>query len=215
MNKRKYFFVSCFLLITMANLNSQNILFLGNSIFSCKDVPEKLEEFCRQDSLNFKITDACKDGYLLSNHLKDSTSIKIVQSQSWDYIVVTGFDTSMEAGGTGQLSEYIDTSITRIVLVQPISEYIPKKFRKRQLAKFRTMMDAFASHLKNPIIVNAGEYVDCHLDAKPDELFFEDGVHPNDLGATVMAYGIYRKLFKTPKKKTNIHYINKGCCSKF
>lgn len=210
---KKNTLVSFIVLLTI-NVYSQDILFLGNSIFSYNDVPEKLDTLCQSHSLDCNIVDACKDGYLLSNHFEDSTSLKIITETDWDYVVVTGYNTIMRSGGTHHLEKLLDTLNCDIVLVQPISGYIPKKFRKRQLVKFRDMINTYSEDLKRSLKVNVGDYIDCYLDINPAVEFLEDGIHPNDFGASLIAYGVFSKIFPKAfsicqKQKDSI--INNEC----
>jgi hypothetical protein len=76
------------LLPAALSAQTKNVLFLGNSYTYVNDLPGTIREIAETfgDSLNYNSN--CPGGYTLEGHSTNTTSLSLIASQPWDYVVL-------------------------------------------------------------------------------------------------------------------------------
>jgi len=207
-NLKKLYIPIFLLIISLCEINAQKVLFMGNSIFYLYNVPSKFDSISNSCGKNIKSIDISKGGYSIKYHLSDSTSLRILKSCKWDYIILLGFNSSRPFWGIEDIEKKYKKYYNKLVVIEPYSSFIPKSFRKPEIVELKNKVKKICDKFNSSVIlVPFGEILDCILDQDPNFEFSEDFIHLNNISSYLLAKSIYKELFVENSKSFKINNI--------
>ncbi|MEZ5056932.1 MAG: hypothetical protein R2879_07810 [Saprospiraceae bacterium] len=175
-------------------MSAQNILFIGNSIFTDKQIPDKVQEYFRGTEI--LVDDISQDGFSLKWHFKTEKSLDALQSEIYGIWIVLGLDYKQELQWMKKLDSLRGHRNIKILILQPYSSYYPKAFRKPEIQKFKEVYNPLVKQFNSVHLIRFGEILDCYLDEFPGSELFYDNIHLNDETADILLFTLMHFLLQ-------------------
>ncbi|MEZ4980860.1 MAG: hypothetical protein R2769_04585 [Saprospiraceae bacterium] len=189
---RTFFIVIAF--FYFFHVSAQGILFVGNSIFTDKEIPQMVKAYFSRTEI--RIGDISKNGYSINRHLKDINSLKELNNNNWNIWIVLGLNKNMENLYMNKLDSIRGDRDVQIILIQPWTYYRPIEFRKKAIKLAVINYENLINNYEGVQLFRLGETLDCLLDKDPSIEFFYDNIHPNVFCRDIILNGIMKKIIK-------------------
>ncbi len=191
------------------------ILFIGNSYTFVNEMPEVFAELAELGDHEVNVTMLAKAGFSLNDHAQDPETRKVLDSQSWDYVILQEksnlpiLDKEEMAQGIRQLNELTAAQGTKNILFMPWA--YRDGFPAAELEDYQAMQSLVA----NAYLAVAADFElsvapvgivwQAALERDPQlDLWSSDGSHPSPLGSYLAANVFYALIFsQSPVGKTD------------
>ncbi len=188
------------------------ILFLGSSYFGSHDVDQQFQELALAAGKDVEIHSRIRGGYLLPNHLDDTTSLRIINEQPWDYVLLQGGGIALSIPEwhyqimpyIGELRDLVHANNpnSRIIYMMPWAFKNGLTWMEGRTERWRTQQEYlynYSLQMANdwnigvaPVgwvwgTIRDGEF--------PQDLFSSDGNHPSRCGSYLTTCVFYCAVF--------------------
>jgi hypothetical protein len=185
------------------------ILFIGNSYTFYNDMPEIFSDLAESGGHEVNVTTMAKGGYSLADHAQDFVTRSVLESQSWDFVVlqeksdIPALVAEREEKMfpyIQQLNEAIRAKGGKTILFMPWA--YRDGFSEAGLPDYSAMQEevaagyfAIADEL-DLFVAPVGVVWQNALEDEPDlDLWMLDGKHPTSLGSFLAASVFYALIF--------------------
>ena len=195
------------------------ILFIGNSYTFVNEMPEVFAELAELGDHEVNVTMLAKAGFSLDDHAQDPETRKVLDSQSWDYVILQEksnlpiLDKEEMTHGVRQLNELTAGHGTKTILFMPWA--YRDGFPAAELDDYQAMQSLVA----NVYLAVAAEFElsvapvgivwQAALERDPQlDLWSSDGSHPSPLGSYLAANVFYALIFgQSPVGKIDLEGV--------
>ena len=191
------------------------ILFIGNSYTFVNEMPEVFSELAELGDHDVNVTMLAKAGFSLKDHAQDPETRKVLDSQSWDYVILQEksdlpvLDREEMTHGVRQLDELTAGHGTKTILFMPWAyrDGLPSAELEDYQAMQSLVSDAYLAVAGDfeLSVAPVGIVWQAALERDPQlDLWSSDGSHPTPLGSYLAANVFYALIFsQSPIGKTD------------
>lgn len=182
---------------TPINTQEFKLLFIGNSLTYTNDLPNLVKDYAQSKGKSISVKSVAYGNYALIDHWEDGEIQTLIETQSYNYVIVQQGPSS-QAFGKALLLEYGEkisdlcrenyTNLAFYMVWPSITYY----------DTFQGVIDNYrlVATLNNDILCPVGEVWKSHFDTTNDFSYYgSDGFHPSLEGSQVAAQVIYEALF--------------------
>lgn len=182
---------------TPINTEEFRLLFIGNSLTYTNDLPNLVKDYGKTKGKSISVKSVAYGNYALIDHWEDGEIQALIETQSYNYVIVQQGPSS-QAFGKALLLEYGEkiSNLCRenytnlaFYMVWPSITYYDT---------FQGVIDNYrlVATLNNDLLCPVGEVWKSHFDTTNDFSYYgSDGFHPSLEGSQVAAQVIYEALF--------------------
>ncbi|WP_428742167.1 SGNH/GDSL hydrolase family protein [Tenacibaculum sp.] len=207
------------LLLISLSVQSQNILFVGNSLTYTNDMPKMLEQIGKQNDLKIKTTSLCYPNYAIIDHINEGKLQKLLQKKQFDYVIIQQGPSSQEEGKR----MLINDGATIKALCEQYNIQLgyfmvwPSKHYYNTFDKVIANHE-FAAKQNNALLFPVGKIWKQYNEheSNTSSLYTSDNFHPSTAGSFLAALTIFHQLHPTkniqqlPFKKYQKWVADKG-----
>lgn len=183
---------------TPINTQEFKLLFIGNSLTYTNDLPNLVKDYAETQGKSVKVESVAYGNYALIDHWEDGEIQTLIETQTFDYVIVQQGPSSQAFGKAllleygGKISELCNENYTNLAfyMVWPSLTYYNT---------FQGVIDNYslAATMNNDILCPVGEVWKSHFDSTNDFSYYgPDGFHPSLKGSQIAAKVIYESLFE-------------------
>lgn len=180
------------------NIQQFKLLFIGNSLTYTNDLPNLVKNYAETQGKSVSVESVVYGNYALIDHWQDGVIQTLIETQSYDYVIVQQGPSSQAFGKAllleygGKISDLCDENFTKLAfyMVWPSLTYYDT---------FQGVIDNYslAATMNNDILCPVGEVWKSYFDTTNDFSYYaSDGFHPSLEGSQVAAKVIYESLFE-------------------
>lgn len=214
-----------------AQIDSLNILFIGNSYTHNNDMPKLFEKIATSQGIRLNVEMSAESNHTFEMHSKRTKMYRTITQKKWDYVVLQGFsrelahDTStIDTSSVPYLSQILDSiyanhSNTKVLLYQtwgyrngaPHLDYA-NSFEKMTQAIEKGYQ--YIAQKFNLSVVPVGNIWKEVRNNSRINLYQDDGQHPSVFGSYLVASAFFTSIFKASLNE-NSYIPNKRARKKF
>ena len=197
--------VTILIISFLTSVNSQEILFVGNSLTYSNNLPKILEEIAENSGKKIKTKSLCFPNYAIIDHLNEGKLQKILAKNKIDYLVVQQGPSSQKEGKKMLIED--GETLKKICDKYNVNlVYFMVWTSKKWYNTFDLVIEnhKLAAKKNNALLFPVGEIWKKYTKFKKhEELYDLDGFHPSKTGSFFAALTMFSYLYP----KENLHLL--------
>ncbi|MBA6155530.1 SGNH/GDSL hydrolase family protein [Tenacibaculum sp. S7007] len=188
-----------FFLFIQVSLQAQDILFVGNSLTYTNNMPEILEYIGKKNGVRIKTKSLCFPNYAIIDHLNQGVLQKLLEKQSFDYIIIQQGPSSQEQGKQMLLEDGAKMKALCNKYNIKLGYYIVWP-SVRYYHTFNKVIEnhTLAAKQNNAILFPVGTvWKEYNTYKEKENLYSLDNFHPSKTGSFLAAITIFHQLYPT------------------